>query len=160
MLWARHSTPDLSLWWPTKDIEKKGGFFSCARLWVALPTGNHKLFVHFCFSWMLIVKATETHSEHKKMGQSAVVRVHPHRLKLDHKLQSTLEINTAPGIKSSSHGCLMVFFLCFLISQHISALSPFYIISCLCFIKVSNPLWPTMASAAPVLPQAVSLLTI
>lgn len=150
------STLGLSVWWPTKGAEKKQGFFLYAHILVALPTGNHKL--PFCFSCMLVGKARVTHSEHKKRGQGVAVRIQTHRLELDHKLQSTWEINTAPGASYfSSQKHIISFFPHFLISQHISAIF-FSIISYLCVINISYPWWPTMASPAQLNPKQFPFL--
>lgn len=95
----------------------------------------------FCFHWMLVVRATEIHSEYKKRGQSAVVRI-----LTDWNWTAnckTLEINTAPSATedqrlSLSKAALSLFFPHLLVSQHISA-ALFSIISCLSVIKLSNP---------------------
>lgn len=78
-----------------------------------------------------------------------------YRLGLDHKLQSALEISTAPGIKGEVRlSCRVA--SCLSLSLPFSSPS---IRSCLGFLTVSHPPWPTTSSPAPALAHGVSLPT-
>lgn len=101
------------------------------------------LCLSFCFHWMLVVRATEIHSEYKKRGQSVVVRI-----LTDWNWTTsckTLEINTAPGI-SYSLSQRRHYLFSFHGSSFLSVSPPFSFLSSAAFV---SSMFPTPLNATP-----------